>query len=273
MDSWVHKNNTGKTSRRCCNGFCHLQTVLLSMHVSLQDMHTPPRLHLPACLCKWLPTQGSLENILLLRAPSMALALLCTCTCLAMTFSQTSLHLQRLSCSYCPFTLPQEEQDGSHPWGRNLLSHHTTSQAGVFQSEESGCHCHPHSHPTSQEPVEDEIKHYTYFFFPPRLKEEQLLEASQVPSRAFSGWCFVQVELQWETEHEECRQGDCCGQHRWARRTRADIGPLLLCWLPAGLALCCYIDRWREGWFSRGCSVKGGYWIICFLIIFNPVQL
>lgn len=28
---------------------------------------------------------------------------------------------------------------------------------------------------------------------------------------------------------------------------------------PAGLTLSCYIDRWREGRFPRGYSVKSGY--------------
>lgn len=59
-----------ETSSRCCMGFCHLQTLLLGMHFSsLQDMHTPQRLHLPACLCKWASCTGLLGKYTSAQSP------------------------------------------------------------------------------------------------------------------------------------------------------------------------------------------------------------
>lgn len=199
-------------------------------------------IHLKGCICQpvsanELPPQGSLENTLLLRALSMTLALLCACTCLAITFSQTPLHLQRLFCSYCPFAMPQGQQDGSHPWGRLVRQGccaSTTLRREGSSGAEGEIHFHTMPHhrqeysslrnqditviPIAILPPKDlqrtRSNYYTYFFFSPQLKEKQLVEVSQVPSRALSGWCCVQVELQLGIEHGKCRQGDCCGQHR-----------------------------------------------------------
>lgn len=165
MDSWVHKNSTGKHPGDVALGFA---TCKLCYWACMSLCRTC--IHLKGCICQHvfaneLPTQGSLENILLLRAPSMALALLCTCTRLPITFSQIPLHLQSLSCSCCPSALPQGEQGGWHPWGINPFPHHATSQAGEFQSEESGRRSPAHSHPASQEPAEDKIKLLHIFVF------------------------------------------------------------------------------------------------------------
>lgn len=85
------------------------------------------------------------------------------------------------------------------------------------------------------------------------------MEVFQVTSKAFSGWCFVQLEPQWEIEHGKCRQSDCLGSTGEHRELGFILVPCSHVGYSAGLALYCYSDRWREGWFPRGCSVKGRY--------------
>lgn len=250
LSAW--KQHRG-TSRKCCNRFCHLQTVLLSTHVSLQDMHTPPRLHLPACLCKWTSCTGLLGKYTSVQSPFYGFGSPVHSHMLGHhLFTNLSApaeaFLQLLS--LCTASRGAGWQPSMK---KKSTSTHATSEAGVFLRNQD-VSVIPTAIPAPRDLQRTRSNFYKYFFFPPQLKEEPLVEVFQVPTRAFCGWFFMQVELQQEIEHGKCRQGDCCGQHRWAP------GLILVPCSPAGYpALCCYIDRWREGWFARGHSVKGEY--------------
>lgn len=120
--------------------------------------------------------------------------------------SQTPLHLQRFSCNYGPFALPQEEQSCSHPYGRNPLPHHITGRSiliwGIRMSLSS-----PHP---SHLPGTCRGQHQTMtriYFFHHSWRRNSLWKCPRFPQEYFF-WLML------------CAGGTAAGDRRWEMQTK-----------------------------------------------------